>query len=113
MNSHADRADREFMYDAVRKVATARGSDREGRMWTVEFRDRRPDDSMVVIVFDPDGNGQEVTVADDDFVFTEDTVSLRPFPGLSLRMQSLYIKKLRGFTRGNIPTPDIPGSSLP
>jgi RNA polymerase sigma factor (sigma-70 family) len=30
-----------------------------------------------------------------------------------LTMQPLYMKKLSGFTRGNIPTPDIPWPSLP
>jgi len=40
-------------------------------------------------------------------------VGLRPTPDVELRMPPLYVKKLRGFTRGNIPTPDIPGPSLP
>jgi hypothetical protein len=34
-------------------------------------------------------------------------------PEAALTMQPLYMKKLRGFTRGNIPTPDIPEPSLP
>ena len=102
-----------FIYDALRKVAVARGTSSDGRTWTIEFLDRMADDSMRIVVQDPSGADRPLTAAADDFVFGDDTVTLRGLPGLALRMDPLYLKKLRGFTRGNIPTPDIPGPSLP
>ena len=103
----------EFIYDALRKVAVARGTDGAGQAWTLEFRARHDDDSMTVVVREPSGKERTLTLTDDDFVFGDGRVCLRPMPDSSLTMQPLYMKKLRGFTRGNIPTPDIPGPSLP
>jgi hypothetical protein len=65
------------------------------------------------VVREPSGKERTLTLTDDDFVFGDGRVCLRPMPDSSLTMQPLYMKKLRGFTRGNIPTPDIPGPSLP
>jgi aromatic ring-opening dioxygenase catalytic subunit (LigB family) len=45
--------------------------------------------------------------------FVDDGARHESFNDYPLRMQPLYVKKLRGFTRGNIPTPDVPGPSLP
>jgi hypothetical protein len=106
-------ASAEFIYNALRKVAVARGTDAAGAAWTLEFRARHDDDSMTVVLREPTGKERTVTLTDDDFVFGDGRVSLRPVPEATLTMQPLYMKKLRGFTRGNIPTPDIPGPSLP
>ena len=103
----------DFTYDALRKVAVARGIAADGQTWILEFRDRADDDSMTVVVRGPNGSERTLTLTDADFVFGADRVSLRPVPEATLRMEPLYMKKLRGFTRGNIPTPDIPGPSLP
>ena len=103
----------QFIYDALRKVAVARGTDAAGQAWTLEFRARHDDDSMTVVVREPGGQERTLTVTDDDFVFGDGRVTLRPLPETILTMPPLYMKKLRGFTRGNIPTPDIPGPSLP
>ena len=103
----------QFIYDALRKVAVACGTDAAGQLWTLEFRARHDDDSMSVMVREPNGKERTLTLTDDDFVFDERHVSLRPAPETTLTMPPLYLKKLRGFTRGNIPTPDIPGPSLP
>jgi hypothetical protein len=103
----------EFIYDALRKVAVARGIDADGQPWILELRDRADDDSMTVVLCGPGGSERTLTLTDADFIFGDDRVSLRPVPRTTLRMEPLYMKKLRGFTRGNIPTPDIPGPSLP
>lgn len=102
-----------FVYDALRKVAVARMRDRQARPWTLEFVEHRPDDSRVVVVRDPDGGTRSLTVTDEDFRFAGETVTVRGLDGVELAMPELYVKKLRGFTRGNVPTPDIPGPSLP
>ena len=102
-----------FTYDALRKVAVARGIAGDGGAWTIEFLDRTADDSMRIVVHEPSGTGRPLMATEDDFVFGDETVTLRALPDVTLRMPTLYLKKLRGFTRGNIPTPDIPGPSLP
>jgi hypothetical protein len=106
-------ASTEFFYDALRKVAVARGTAADGQAWTLEFRSRHDDDSMNVVLREPSGKERVLTVTDADFAFGESSVTLAPVPALTLTMQPLYVKKLRGFTRGNIPTPDVPGPSLP
>ena len=106
-------ASAEFIYDALRKVAVARGTDAAGQAWTLEFRARHDDDSMTVVVREPGGKERTLTLTDEDFLFGDGRISLRPVPETALAMQPLYLKKLRGFTRGNIPTPDVPGPSLP
>ncbi len=102
-----------FTYDAIRKVAVARGTAGDGSSWTIEFLDRMADDSMRIVVHEPSGIDRPLTATEDDFVFEGETVTLRGLPDVALRMPTLYLKKLRGFTRGNIPTPDVPGPSLP
>lgn len=110
MSAVAPPATTEFMYDALRKVAIARGTAADGQAWIVEIRSRHDDDSMTVVLRDPKGGERTLTLTDADFTFGESSVSL---PGIALHMTPLYMKKLRGFTRGNIPTPDIAGPSLP
>lgn len=102
-----------FIYDAKRKVGTARGSDKQGKEWLLEFRERHDDDRMTVAVIDPQGEEHQVTVSEEDFTFTDNTVRLAALPQMRIFMHPVYVKKLRGFTRGNIPTPDIAGPSLP
>ena len=101
----------DFIYDAIRKVATARGRDGEERSWTLEFVDRDADDVMEVVISGPDSSGERRRLTEDDFTFTDNTVTLAA--ATTLFMNPIYIRKLRGFTRGNIPTPDIAGPSLP
>jgi hypothetical protein len=103
----------EFIYDAIRKMGVARGVGPDGRAWTLEFHERHADDSMSVVVVAPDGTTRRLTATEDDFAFGDESVTLRGAGAPALRMTDVYLKKLRGFTRGNIPTPDVPGPSLP
>jgi hypothetical protein len=100
----------QFIYDALRKVALAHGTAADGQTWVLEIRSRHDDDSMTVVLRDPKGSERTLTLTDADFSFGEGSVSVA---GTTLSMTPLYMKKLRGFTRGNIPTPDIAGPSLP
>ena len=106
--SHVD-----FIYDAIRKVGIARGTDIGDGRWMVEFVARHADDSMTVMVSPPGGDIQELKLDEDDFQFTDNTVTLNGVANATFFMNPVYIKKLRGFTRGNIPTPDIAGPTLP
>jgi hypothetical protein len=105
----------QFIYDAKRKVGTGFAVDKEGNQWLIEFHKRHDDDSMSLVVIGPgiEGPQHKVTVAEDDFTFTDNTVRIAGVPKLHGFMHPVYLKKMRGFTRGNVPTPDIAGSTLP
>jgi len=103
----------QFIYDAVRKVGTGRAKDQAGGDWTIEFLSRDEADRMNIAVTGPDGARRELTVSEEDFLFSDNTVGIRGLDGFRGFMHPVYLKKMRGFTRGNIPTPDIAGTSLP
>ncbi len=103
----------QFMYDAIRKVGTGRATGTDGQTWLIEFHQRHADDSMSIVVASPNGAKQELVVSEDDFLFTDNTISIKGVPNLRAFMHPVYLKKMRGFTRGNVPTPDIAGPSLP
>jgi hypothetical protein len=105
----------QFIYDAKRKVGTGRAMDKEGKQWLIEFHKRHDDDRMTIAVIGPgpDGAKRELTVAEEDFIFTDNTVRVAGVPQMVGFMHPVYLKKMRGFTRGNVPTPDIPGNTLP
>lgn len=102
----------DFMYDAMRKVGTARATDKLGNRWIIEFHERHDDDRMSIVVTGPEGS-QALIVSEDDFIFTDNTVRIVGVPQLIGFMHPVYVRKMRGFTRGNIPTPDIAGPTLP
>jgi len=112
MNTLLDPLNPDFIYDAVRKVGTARAMDKAGGKWVLEFLDRLDDDSMAIELTGP-GLSKKMIVQEQDFHFTDNTFTLKPLPALQAFMHPVYVKKMRGFVRGNIPTPDIAGSSLP
>jgi hypothetical protein len=103
----------QFIYDAKRKIGIGYATDKAGKAWVLEFRERYDDDRMRVAVIAPDGKRKEVVASEDDFLFSDNTVQLSLVPELHVFMHPVYLKKMRGFTRGNIPTPDIAGPSLP
>lgn len=113
MSAILDTLNPQFIYDAVRKVGTGRGVDKAGNAWVIEFHKRHDDDRMSIVVTDHDGKALELVVAEEDFLFTDNTVSIAGVPGMRAFMHPVYLKKMRGFTRGNVPTPDIAGPSLP
>lgn len=103
----------QFIYDAIRKVGTGRAKDVDGGEWLIEFHQRHDDDRMSIVVKDPKGATRELVVAETDFNFTDNTVGIAGIEGMRVFMHPVYLKKMRGFTRGNMPTPDIAGPSLP
>lgn len=103
----------QFIYDAIRKVGTGRATDKEGGAWLIEFHKRHDDDRMSIVVKGPDGATHDLVVAEEDFIFTDNTVSVAGVAKMRAFMHPVYLKKMRGFTRGNMPTPDIAGPSLP
>jgi hypothetical protein len=113
MSALLDTLNPQFIYDAVRKVGTGRGVDKAGKAWMIEFHERHDDDRMSIVVQDADGTKHRLLVAEEDFTFSDNTVSVAGVPQMRVFMHPVYLKKMRGFTRGNVPTPDIAGRSLP
>ena len=113
MSALLDTLNPQFIYDAVRKVGTGRGMDKSGKPWLIEFHKRHEDDRMSIVVQGPDGIKYDLVVTEQDFVFTDNTVSVAGVPQMRAFMHPVYLKKMRGFTRGNVPTPDIAGPTLP
>ncbi len=113
MVANLDTLNPQFIYDAIRKVGTGKGTDKAGDTWTIEFRQRDDEDRMSIFVNGPRGFARELVVTEDDFSFSDNTVSIKGVPEMRAFMHPVYLKKMRGFTRGNIPTPDIAGPSLP
>ena|SRR5690625_897338 len=102
----------QFIYDAIRKVGTGRGKSAEGHEIVIEFLARHGDDSMDIKVEGPDIS-KKLTVKEDDFQFSDNKVSLQGLDGVVMFMHPVYLKKMQGFTRGNVPTPVIAGETLP
>jgi hypothetical protein len=113
MTANLDTLNPQFIYDAVRKVGTGRGTDKDGKSWLIEFHKRHDDDRMSIVVTAPDGETHDLVVSEQDFLFTDNTVSISGISKMRAFMHPVYLKKMRGFTRGNVPTPDIAGPSLP
>lgn len=113
MDATLDPLNPQFMYDAKRKVGTGRGKDVDGNEWRIEFHERYDDDRMSILVSGPGGIEKRVTVSEDDFIWGDNTLRLSTIPEMRVFMHPVYLKKMRGFTRGNVPTPDIPGETLP
>ena len=103
----------QFIYDALRKVGTGRATDPLGRQWLIEFTGRNDDDSMQVRIISPEDRTQELLVTEDDFHFSDNKVRIKGVEDFVGFIHPVYLKKMRGFTRGNIPTPDIAGPTLP
>lgn len=103
----------QFIYDAKRKVGVAKATDKAGAAWSIEFRERYDDDRMRAALISQDGKEREFILSEEEFIFTDNTIRLTSAPEVTLFMHPVYLRKMRGFTRGNIPTPDIAGPSLP
>jgi len=103
----------QFIYDAMRKVGTGRVTDPQGQSWLIEFVGRNDDDSMQIRVINPKEEVRELLVTEDDFLFSDNKVRINGVDDFVGFMHPVYLKKMRGFTRGNIPTPDIAGPTLP
>lgn len=100
-----------FMYDARRKVATLRGHNRTtGEPLVIELIERRDDDSHTARLGGEDGT--VFHLREQDLTFTASSVQIRE-PAVELYLDPVYLRKFRAFTRGNVPTPDIAGETLP
>lgn len=104
-------ADIPFIYDARRKVATLRGTVRTtGERLVLELVERRDDDSHTARL----AGGAEFHLREDDVSFTDSTIHVRtPDGDVEFYVDPVYVRKFKAFTRGNVPTPDVAGETLP
>lgn len=117
MASMADEVEqdpRPFLYDAKAKRVYVRApAVGGGPVWRLEFSEHYEDDSRLVRL-SAEGRPEAVLrMSEADFEFTDRTVRLRRPVAVELAMDLVHLKKFRGYLRGNVPTPDIPGPSLP
>lgn len=102
-----------FIYDARRKVATLRGQSRDGGAEIViELVERHDDDSHTARLFTEADAGFMFRLTEDDIAFTDSSVRLR-LPETEIYLDPVYVRKFKAFTRGNVPTPDVAGETLP
>lgn len=113
VTAELDTLNPQFMYDAVRKVGTGRATDIGGQAWLIEFTARHADDRMDIQVHRPEGEIQRLSVSEDEFIFSDNKVRIKGVDGFEGFMHPVYLRKMRGFTRGNVPTPDVAGETLP
>ncbi len=113
VTAELDTLNPQFIYDAIRKVGTGRARDIDDKEWLIEFHERLDDDSMRIQVMHPEGHVQKLHITEDDFLFSDNKVRIKGVEGFVGFMHPVYLRKMRGFTRGNIPTPDVAGPTLP
>lgn len=106
-----DLSDVPFIFDAKAKVAVLRGTAGDDKL-VFRLVHRHDDDSHTVVVATDGEDGLVFHLTEDALSFDGDRVRIR-IPELELTLDPVYARKFRAFTRGNYPTPDIAGETLP
>ena len=101
-----------FIYDAKQKKAVLSGKTEDGSEVEVELIHRNDDDSHEAFLKVGDKEKVRFVLREEDVEYLQDKIRLKQ-PSVSILVDSVSAAKFRGFTMGNIPTPDIPGDSLP
>jgi hypothetical protein len=101
-----------FIYDADQRVGRLVASDRSGQSRIVlELLSREDDDSYVATVRTDGENEFKLLLNDEHFVYRDNVVELH-LPMIELAMDPVYVRKVKAFMRGNVPTPDIAGRTI-
>lgn len=112
MVTREELADVPFIYDASVGVGVVRGGDRTGRVrHHLEIVERTEEDAHVIVVRTDGESGLRFTVTEDDVEYTDTTIRVR-VPVLEFHVGPVYVRKVKAFLRGNVPTPDIAGETL-
>jgi hypothetical protein len=101
-----------FIYDAKQKKAVLAGSDDDGKELTLELIRRNDDDSHDAILKVAGNETARFVLREDDVLYLPDGIQLER-PAIRMIVDRVAMEKFRGFTKGNIPTPDVPADSLP
>ena len=103
----------DFIYDAAQKKAILWGKTENGAEVRLELIRRNDDDSHdAVLMLGKNENNTNFVLREDEIEYLTGGIRLKQ-PAVKILVDDVSAAKFRGFTKGNIPTPDIPSDSLP
>ncbi len=102
----------DFIYDAKEKKAVLCGRAQDGTEMRLELVRRNDDDSHDAVLKLGGTEKNRFTLKEEEVVYLPDRIRLSN-PPVELRVDNVSAAKFRAFTKGNIPTPDIPSDTLP
>jgi hypothetical protein len=102
----------DFIYDAARKKAVLWGKTETGAEAQLELIRRNDDDSHDAVLLVSNKESSRFVLGEDDVEYLKDGFRLKQL-AVKILVDGVSAAKFRGFTKGNIPTPDIPSDSLP
>jgi len=101
-----------FIYDAVQKKAVLWGKTETGAEVQLELIHRNDDDSHDALLMIGKNEKARFVLREEEVEYLHAGIQLKQ-PSVKIVVDNVSAAKFRGFTKGNIPTPDIPGDSLP
>jgi len=101
-----------FIYDAAQKKAILWGKTDSGVEVQLELVCRNDDDSHDAVLAVGKQENRKFVLREDEVEYFNDGIQLKQ-PAVKIVVDDVSAAKFRGFTKGNIPTPDIPSDSLP
>lgn len=102
----------DFIYDAAQKKAILWGKTENGAEAQLELLRRNDDDSHDAVLLVGNKENSRFVLREDDVEYLKGGIRLKQ-PSVKILVDDVSAAKFRGFTKGNIPTPDIPSDSLP
>jgi hypothetical protein len=102
----------DFIYDAAQKKAILWGKAETGVQVQLELLRRNDDDSHDAVLRVGNNENHEFVLREDDVEYLDGAIRLTQ-PSVKILVDGVSAAKFRGFTKGNIPTPDVPSDSLP
>lgn len=101
-----------FIYDAAQKKAILWGKTETGLDAQLELIRRNDDDSHDAILMVDNEEKARFVLREDEVEYLKGAIRLKQ-PSVTIVVDNVSTAKFRGFTKGNVPTPDIPSDSLP
>jgi hypothetical protein len=102
----------DFIYDAAQKKAILWGKTENGADARLELLRRNEDDSHDAVLLVGNKESGRFVLREDDVEYLKGGLRLKQ-PSVYILVDDVSAAKFRGFTKGNIPTPDVPSDSLP
>jgi hypothetical protein len=102
----------DFIYDAAQKKAILWGKTENGADARLELLRRNDDDSHDALLMVGNKENHEFVLREDEVEYLNGGIRLKQV-SVKILVDDVSAAKFRGFTKGNIPTPDIPSDSLP
>lgn len=101
-----------FIYDAAQKKAILWGKTESGAEVQLELVHRNDDDSHDALLMVGKKEKAKFVLREDEVEYLHGAIRLQQ-PSVKIVVDNVSAAKFRGFTKGNVPTPDIPSETLP